>query len=240
MKFMKNIEVCFTTTQFNNYNNLNSTVVVVDLLRATTVISVAFECGVDAVIPVSTIENALSFKDKKDHIIAAERNTILVEGFNFGNSPYHYLNADVRENILVLTTTNGTKAIELAKNHKVVTASFVNLNAIVDFLVEDRNDIIILCSGWKGFFNLEDTIFAGALSKKLLETNHFTTQSDSLYASIELYNSAKNDLFKYLSSSAYRRRNQSEEVIKDTRFCLNPHITSEIVPLLDKDRLIKA
>ena len=240
MKFMKNIEVCFTTTQFNNYNNLNSTVVVVDLLRATTVISVAFECGVDAVIPVSTIENALSFKDKKDHIIAAERNTILVEGFNFGNSPYHYLNADVRENILVLTTTNGTKAIELAKNHKVVTASFVNLNAIVDFLVEDRNDIIILCSGWKGFFNLEDTIFAGALSKKLLETNHFTTQSDSLYASIELYNSAKNDLFKYLSSSAYRRRNQSKEVIKDTRFCLNPHITSEIVPLLDKDRLIKA
>ena len=240
MKFMKNIEVCFTTTQFNNYNNLNSTVVVVDLLRATTVISVAFECGVDAVIPVSTIENALSFKDKKDHIIAAERNTILVEGFNFGNSPYHYLNADVRENILVLTTTNGTKAIELAKNHKVVTASFVNLNAIVDFLVEDRNDIIILCSGWKGFFNLEDTIFAGALSKKLLETNHFTTQSDSLYASIELYNSAKNDLFKYLSSSAYRKRNQSKEVIKDTRFCLNPHITSEIVPLLDKDRLIKA
>tara|TARA_B100000902_G_C27315309_1_gene920953 strand:- start:1212 stop:1934 length:723 start_codon:yes stop_codon:yes gene_type:complete len=240
MKFMKNIEVCFTTTQFNNYNNLNSTVVVVDLLRATTVISVAFECGVDAVIPVSTIENALSFKDKKDHIIAAERNTILVEGFNFGNSPYHYLNADVRENILVLTTTNGTKAIELAKNHKVVTASFVNLNAIVDFLVEDRNDIIILCSGWKGFFNLEDTIFAGALSKKLLETNHFTTQSDSMYASIELYNSAKNDLFKYLSSSAYRRRNQSKEVIKDTRFCLNPHITSEIVPLLDKDRLIKA
>ena len=237
---MKNIEVCFTTTQFNNYNNLNSTVVVVDLLRATTVISVAFECGVDAVIPVSTIENALSFKDKKDHIIAAERNTILVEGFNFGNSPYHYLNADVRENILVLTTTNGTKAIELAKNHKVVTASFVNLNAIVDFLVEDRNDIIILCSGWKGFFNLEDTIFAGALSKKLLETNHFTTQSDSMYASIELYNSAKNDLFKYLSSSAYRRRNQSKEVIKDTRFCLNPHITSEIVPLLDKDRLIKA
>ncbi len=240
MTFKKNIEVCFTTTQFNNYNNLNSTVVVVDLLRATTVISTAFECGVDAVIPVSTIDAALSFKNKKDHIIAAERNTILVEGFNFGNSPYHYLNTDLREKILVLTTTNGTKAIELAKNHKVVTASFVNFNAIVNFLVEDKNDIIILCSGWKGFFNLEDTIFAGALSKKLLETNHFTTQSDSLYASIELYNSSKNDLFLYLSRSSYRRRNQSKEVIKDTRFCLNPDITSEIVPLLDNDRLIKA
>ena len=240
MKFKKKIEVCFTTTQFNNYNNLNSTVVVVDLLRATTVISTAFECGVDAVIPVSTINTALSFKNKKNHIIAAERNTILVEGFNFGNSPYHYLNADVREKILVLTTTNGTKAIELAKNNKIITASFVNLTAIINFLVKDKNDIIILCSGWKGFFNLEDSIFAGALSKKLLETNYFTTQSDSLYASIELYNSAKNDLFLYLGKSAYRKRNQSKEVIRDTRFCLNPDITSDIVPLLDNDRLIKA
>ena len=144
-----NISVCFTTDQFKQYSDGVSTVVVVDILRATSVISKAFESGIEAIIPVKTLEEALSYKNKDKHIIAAERNTFPIKEFDYGNSPYHYINSDVKGKILVLTTTNGTKAIHLAKEHKVITASFINIDAVANYLQEDNNDVIILCSGWK-------------------------------------------------------------------------------------------
>ena len=236
----KNMQVCFTTDQFEHYSDGVSTVVIVDLLRATSVISTAFECGIDAVIPVKTLEEALAYKNVENHIIAAERNTLPVEGFDYGNSPYHYINADVKGKTLALTTTNGTKAIHLAKDHKVITASFVNIDSVANYLVKDNKDVIILCSGWKGLFNLEDPIFAGALAEKLLETNSFSANCDSLQASIKLYASAKDNLFEYLAMSSYRKRNISDKVIQDTHFCLNPTITSCIVPIFVAGKLIKA
>lgn len=240
MSIQKNIQVCFSINQFEMYADGISTVVVVDLLRATSVISTAFECGIDAVIPVKNPEEALLYKNLDNHIVAAERNTLRLEGFDYGNSPYHYINSDVKGKILALTTTNGTKAIHLAKDHKVITASFVNIDAVASYLVKGNNEVIILCSGWKGYFNLEDSIFAGALSEKLLNSGNFTSNCDSLYASIQLYSSAKDDLFKYLNISSYRKRNITKEVIKDTHFCLNPTITSNIVPVFIEGKLIRS
>ncbi len=236
----RKIQVCFSTDQFWKYADSNSTVVIVDILRATSVISIAFECGISAVIPVRKVEDALAYRNVDNHIIAAERNTLRIEGFDYGNSPYHYLDTDVRGKILALTTTNGTKAIHLANDHKVITASFVNINAIVSYLVRERNDVIIFCSGWKGYFNLEDSIFAGALSKKLLDTGFFISNCDSLQASLQLYYSSKDNLFEYLNISSYRKRNNSDEVIKDTHFCLKPTITSNIVPIYIDGKLVKA
>lgn len=240
MSIKKKVSVCFTPNQFEKYADGNSTVVIVDLLRATSVIATAFECGIKAVIPVQTLEEALEYKNKEEHILAAERNTEPVEGFKYGNSPYHYINADIAGKILVLTTTNGTKAIHLAKNHKVITASFVNIDAVTDYLIKDSNDVIILCSGWKEFFNLEDPIFAGALANLLLDSKKFESNCDALIAAQQLYANAKGDIFSFLNNSSYRKRNTSDQVIKDTHFCLNPTIKSEIVPIFKTDRLVIA
>ena len=238
MSNIKKIKVCFSSDQFQKYADGISTVVIVDLLRATSVISTAFECGVSAVIPVNSADEALTYKNVENHIVAAERNTLRLDGFDYGNSPYHYLNSDVKGKILVLTTTNGTKAIHLAKGHKVITASFVNIDAVVKYLLQEDSDVIILCSGWKGFFNLEDPIFAGALSERLLSTNNFVSNCDALHASIQLYSSNKENLFQYLKRSSYRKRNSSKNVIKDTHFCLDPNITSNIVPIFIEGKLI--
>jgi 2-phosphosulfolactate phosphatase len=240
MTAKKNIQVCFSTDQFEKYADGKSTVVIVDLLRATTVISTAFECGIEAIIPVKSIDEALAYKNIANHIIAAERNTLRVEGFEFGNSPYHYLESNVNGKILALTTTNGTKAIHLAKEHKVITASFVNIEAISNYLIKENNDIIIFCSGWKGLFNLEDSIFAGVLAEKLFSSDRFYSNCDSMQAAIQLYSSGKNNLFDYLSNSAYRNRNSTDTVIKDTHFCLTPTIKSDIVPIFINGKLIKA
>ena len=233
------ISVCFTTDQFKDYADNKSIVVIVDLLRATSVISTAFECGIKSIIPVRTLKEALKYKNIKNHIIAAERNTLPIEGFDYGNSPYHYIDSDIKGKILVLTTTNGTKAIHLAKDHEVITASFVNIDAVTKYLINANKNIIILCSGWKGIFNLEDPIFAGALSEKLLN-NNFSSNCDSLHASIQLYTSSKNNIFEYLSISSYRNRNNSYEIIKDTHFCLKPSIISSIIPIFIDGKLIRA
>ena len=77
-----------------------------------------------------------------------------------------------------------------------ITASFVNIDAVANYLEEDNNDLIILCSGLKGLFNLEDSIFAGAFAEKLLASYQFSSTCDSMQAAIQLYSSAKNNLFE--------------------------------------------
>ena len=234
----RKISVCFTADQFEKYADGKSTVVVVDVLRATSVISTAFMEGVEAVIPVQTLDKALSYKGKEGYIVAAERNAKPIEGFDYGNSPFHYINADVTGKILVLTTTNGTKAIHNAREHKVITASYINIDAVANHLIEENNDLIILCSGWKGVFNLEDPIFAGSLAELLLASGKYKSNCDSLFASMQLLKNSNGDLFNYLSDSSHRRRLKSLNMEDDTRFCLSPPIKSAIIPILKGDRLV--
>jgi len=234
----KNISVCFTADQFEKYADRKSTVVVVDVLRATSVISTAFMEGVEAVIPVQTLDEALSYKGKEGYIVAAERNAKPIEGFDYGNSPFHYINADVAGEILVLTTTNGTKAIHNAREHKVITASYINIDAVANHLIEEHNDVIILCSGWKGVFNLEDPIFAGSLAELLLASGKYKSNCDSLFASMQLLKNSNGDLFNYLSDSSHRKRLKSLNMEDDTRFCLSPPIKSDLIPILKGEKLV--
>ena len=238
MSKKKNISVCFTADQFKKYADGKSTVVVIDLLRATSVISTAFMEGVKAIIPVQTLDEALSYKGKEGYIVAAERNAKPIEGFDYGNSPFHYINADVEGKTLVLTTTNGTKAIYNAKEHKVITASYINIEAVANHLIDEHNDVILLCSGWKGVFNLEDPIFAGSLAELLMESGRYDSNCDSLFASRQLLKSADGNLFNYLSDSSHRRRLKSLNMEGDTRFCLSPPIKSDIIPILKGDKLV--
>ena len=239
MASKNNISVYFTPNQLKKYTDEKSIVVIVDLLRATSVISTAFENGISAIIPVQTIKEALEYKNKEGYILAAEHNTKPVKDFSYGNSPYHYINSKIKGKILVLTTTNGTKAIHLAKGHKVITASFINIDAVAKYLINNNNNVIILCSGWKNIFNLEDPIFAGALSNLLLDSGNFQSNCDALLAAQQLYKNAKDDIFLFLNNSSYRKRNNSDQVIKDTKFCLSPPIKSNIVPLFLNGKLIK-
>jgi len=238
MSEQKNISVCFTSDQFEKYADGKSTVVVVDVLRATSVISTAFMEGVKAIIPVQTLEEALSYKGKEGFIVAAERNAKPIDGFDYGNSPFHYINADVAGKTLVLTTTNGTKAIYNAKEHKVITASYINIDAVANHLIDEHNDVIILCSGWKGVFNLEDPIFAGSLANLLLTSGNYESSCDSLFASRQLLKSAEGNLFNYLSDSSHRRRLKSLNMEEDTQFCLAPPVKSDIIPILKGDKLV--
>ena len=239
MNDQKKISTCFLPVLFEKYTNPDSIVVVIDVLRATSVISTAFHYGIKEIIPVQSLEEAKNYQGKENFIVAAERNAMPVDGFDYGNSPFHYMNKKVQNKTLVLTTTNGTKALEIAKNHKTITSSFVNFDAVVDYLISQEKDVILLCAGWKGFFNLEDSIFAGKLAEKLMN-NAFQNSNDSTLAAIELFHSSEADLFSFLSNSSHRKRLKSLNMEEDTKFCLNPTFQSNIIPILKDGKLIKA
>ena len=235
---MRELNVCLTSDLFHHYDEGNKLVLVVDVLRATSVISTAFHYGLSELIPVSSVEQAKQYMNKEGYLVAAERNAEPIEGIPLGNSPFQYMNDDVKNKILVLTTTNGTKAIRLASKHEVISASFINLDAVYDFIIRSDKDVIILCSGWKGLVNLEDSIFAGILSDKLLKSNEFQSKCDSVLASIAIKRDAGNDLFSYLEDSAHRNRLKHLNMEADTKFCLNPTFKSSIIPILKNGKLI--
>ena len=235
---MRNINVCLSTSLFPLYNEGNKLVVVVDILRATTVISTAFHYGIKDLIPVSEVEEAQGYLNKQGYIVAAERNAEPIEGIPYGNSPFQYMNEKVRDKTLVLTTTNGTKAIHLSKHHEVITASFVNINAVFNYILQSDKDVIIFCSGWKGLPNMEDTIFAGQLSEMLMSSKQFSSKCDSLLSSISLYKSSVDDMFSFLEHSAHRIRLKHLNMEQDTKFCLSPNLKSEIIPLFKDGKLI--
>ncbi|MFN5878205.1 MAG: 2-phosphosulfolactate phosphatase, partial [Flavobacteriales bacterium] len=164
MDTRKHVEVCFTPGEYAYYKDGYEIVVVIDVLRATSAICAAFDNGIEAIIPVPTVEEAWEYK-QQGFLAGAERKGQIVEGFDFGNSPFSYMKEDFKGQEVVLTTTNGTKSLDVAKDAEVVVVgSFLNMTALSKWLAEQDKNVLCLCSGWQDKFNLEDTICAGAIS----------------------------------------------------------------------------
>ena len=234
----KRIEVCYTPGEYDYFKDEFEIVVVIDVLRATTAICVAFEYGIKSIIPVPTLEDALEYK-KKGFLVGAERKGQIVEGFDFGNSPYSYMKDEFKGKDVVLTTTNGTKSIAAAKDaDTLVIGALVNLDVLTKWLIKQNKNTLCLCSGWQDKFNLEDTICAGAISEALINTGKFTSIEDSSIAAKYLYLSAKDNYMGYLKSSSHRRRLRNLNLNEDIKYCLTPNKT-KVIPILKDGKLIK-
>jgi 2-phosphosulfolactate phosphatase len=230
------IEVCLTPALLHLYDFKESIVVVIDIFRATSSICYGIENGAEAIIPVATVEACESYRHS-EFLLAAERNGEVVAGFDFGNSPFSYIKDKVHGKTVVLTTTNGTHAINVSRGaSKIVIGSFFNLGALCDWLKTQPNDILLLCSGWKDKVNLEDTLFAGGVVHNLMNEDY--QLDDSGIAAEDLYRIAKNDLNTYLKKTSHSERLKKLGIEEDIAFCLQVDITTSI-PVLDGERLVK-
>lgn len=233
------VEVCFMPGQYPLYAQDMGIVVVIDVLRATSAMVAAFEHGVDRIIPVSTIEEARQYIGRPGYIAAAERNGEVVDGFAFGNSPLAYVGQDLRGQTIVMTTTNGTKAINLAKSARtLVIGSFLNLSALSEWLVKQNDNILLLCSGWKDKFNLEDSVFAGAVMDRLLESGKFGVEEDSSIAAKYMYMAARDNFMSILKAAPRRRRIEQLHLLPDVKYCLTPD-QSAVIPMLRDGELVR-
>ncbi len=233
---MKTIDVCLTPELLHLYNVEDKVVVVVDILRATSCMTTALAYGVESITPVATLEECKAWQ-QQGMLAAAERNGEKVAGFDLGNSPYDYMDASLRGRSVAMTTTNGTLAISRSQQaKKLIIGSFLNLSAVVAFLRGQEEDILLVCAGWKGKFNLEDTLFAGAVADRL--TARFTAACDSTLAAVSLYHMAKNNLMDFLAHSSHVQRLAGLGIQKDIAFCLTPD-QFEVIPVWQEGRLVR-
>lgn len=232
----KRVEVCFSPYLYPLFKDEFDIIVVIDVLRATSAICAAFDNGIKSLIPVTSIEEAREYQ-KKGYKVGAERGGAIVEGFDFGNSPYSYLNPELKGETVVLSTTNGTKSINIAKpDGLVVIGALINLDALCEWLIQQDKNVLCLCSGWQNKFNLEDTICAGAISDALVNTGDYHSIEDSSIAAKYLYLSAKDNYMGYLKSSSHRRRLINLNLNEDIKYCLTPNQT-DVIPILKGDQL---
>jgi len=207
------------------------------VLRATTAISAAIAHGVNSIIPVADLDTARKYQEE-GYIVAAERNGQVVEGFDLGNSPYSYMNPDLKGKDVVLTTTNGTRAIDMAKHmDQVVIGALVNLDSVIQYLTEQNKSVLLLGSGWKGKFNLEDSICAGAIADALIQTGNFKAEEDSTIAAKYIARSARENIFGFLKASSHRRRLRNLNLNKDMKYCLTPN-TLDVIPVLKGNAIV--
>lgn len=233
-----NIEVCYSPQSYPLFHNSNAIVVVIDILRASSAITTAFFNGVAKMIPISTLEEAKQYKEN-GFLVAAERDGEIIEGFDLGNSPFGYMNPRVKGKTIAITTTNGTQAIEAAKHaNKIIVGSFLNLDTVIDYLNKEKKDVLFLCAGWKNKFNLEDTLFAGAVAQSLINKYDFNSDCDSTIAAIELYNLAKLDIYTFLANSSHRKRLAKLDLERDINYCLTPN-QCPVLPIMQGKFLVK-
>ncbi|MFN4121875.1 MAG: 2-phosphosulfolactate phosphatase [Flavobacteriales bacterium] len=236
---MKNkIQTCFSPAVYHLFQQPDNIVVVVDILRATSAIVTAFAHGVKSMIPVATVEEARAYQ-QKGFLAAAERNAVKIEGFDFGNSPLSYQNSEqIKGQTIAISTTNGTQAIEAAKGTAtIVVGAFLNITSLSQWIIKQNKDVIILCAGWKNKFNLEDTLFAGALTKKLIESKMFETECDATIAAEYLIERAGDNLYDFLEYSSHRKRLKNLHLESDIEFCLQ-YDTYPIIPIFNGEVLV--
>jgi len=232
------IETCLTPALLPLYQIENSIVVIIDIFRATSSICYGMENGAEAVIPVAQVEECAAYREKGlNYLLAAERNGEVVAGFDFGNSPFSYTKEKVAGKTVVLTTTNGTHALHLSRTaKKIVIGSFLNLSALCNWLKDQQENILLVCAGWKNNFNLEDTLFAGAVVDQL-KANHYKLDDPGIAAN-DLFQLAKNDLNAYLQKTAHSERLKKLGIEEDIKFCLQMDLTTAI-PVLEGEKLVK-
>lgn len=234
---MNSVEVCFSTEIFKCYDSTCKIVVVVDVLRATSVICTMIHNGVKEIIPVKSIDDAKDYKNK-GYLVVAERDGKKLDFADFGNSPFYFTKDVVNEKTIVYSTTNGTNAITVGKDaEKVVIGAFLNLSALIEYLKIQGKDIIILCSGWKGKFCIEDALLAGAISGRLISSGNYYTKCDSVNASMDLWSMAEGSLDTYIEKVAQKHRLKKLGLDDVISYCFNQDVTT-VIPVLKGSSIV--
>lgn len=220
------------------YDLSNSVVVIIDVFRATSTIASALYNGAKCVIPVDSVPKAIEISKSIGGIAAGERDGMIAEGLQHGNSPLEYGREFIENQTLVLTTTNGTRLLQMALDKgadTIISGSFPNLSAVCDYLLAEKKNVVLGCAGWKDRFNLEDTLFAGAVISRLKKD--FTIHCDSSLMAESMYSKHKNNLAGFAPKlTHYHRLVERFGLIEDIKFCLTADLAN-VLPLYKEGKL---
>jgi len=231
------IDIVFAAGELTEQKVKGKVAIVIDVLRATSVMVTALKNGAKEIIPVLSAEEAFRLKEKNPEqvILGGEREALPIDGFDYGNSPLDYTADVIRGKSLVMTTSNGTRAIKgSVAADKVLIASFLNAKAIADCITKDE-DIVFVCSGSNDLFTIEDSLCAGMLISRLNE-KYSVRLTDGAMAMMVMYKTTK-DVKKLASQGNHYKLLQKRGFYDDLDFCfVKDHIN--VVPFYENGSII--
>jgi 2-phosphosulfolactate phosphatase len=222
------------------YDVNHAIVVIIDVLRATSTIATALHNGAKCVIPVDSVAKCIELGRQIDGITAGERDGMIAEGLEHGNSPFEYPREFIGGKTLVLTTTNGTKLLHMALDRgagQIITGSFPNLSSVCRYLLDQNQPVVLACAAWKDRVNIEDMLFAGAVIHQVKD--QFSINCDSSQIAETVYQDAQSDLFAFMQAknASHYQRLMGYGLEKDIRYCLTSDV-APVLPLYENGKLI--
>lgn len=212
-------------------------VVIIDVLRATSVIATALANGAKQIFPVIEVEEAFS-KKTENTLLGGERKALKIKGFDLSNSPLDYKRELVAGKEIILSTTNGTKAIHYSIDEQakeVLTGSMLNAKAVAGYLAKSDSDIAILCAGTYGEFSLDDFICAGKIIFECISIIKSTNKNeinldDFSTAAVLAYEASKDSILEYVSNASHYKYLLSIGLKQDIEYCF----TEDLIDLVPK------
>ena len=201
------VNVLFSPVIADELYFTGKTIVVIDVLRASSTIITALQNGAKEVVPVATVEFGVKISGGMfggQTLLGGERNTRKVEGFALGNSPLEYTSDIVSGKTIILYTTNGSKAIVKAKfAEDLYICSYLNLSAVAKQIVSIGKDFEVLCAGKTNSFSLEDSVCAGRLINEIMKYRKDLITTDTARASVSLNESFGGNPFEMLKNTEH-------------------------------------
>lgn len=233
-----NVDILFTPLEASADRLAGRAVIVIDVFRATSCICTAMENGAKELIPVTTIDQALALRHTLSGtakvLLGGERKTKKIEGFDLDNSPISYSRQVVQGAMIVMSTTNGTRALQVAVaagGARIFVASLLNARAVAQMVGALGLDISILCAGRHDRYTIEDSLCA-AMIASIIQEHHTVDFSDSTWATVDFYERYRSDLRVPLRHCAHYNQIIQGGLADDVAYCLNEN-TMDIVPELD-------
>jgi 2-phosphosulfolactate phosphatase len=214
---------CASPALLHLYDVSNAVVVIIDVLRATSTIATALHNQAKEIIPVDSVPECIRIGKEIQAITAGERDGKVAEGLEHGNSPFEYSESFIGGKTLVLTTTNGTKLLHMARQNgakEIITGSFPNISAVCNYLQNSNLNVVLGCAAWKDKVNIEDSLFAGAVVNRLKAK--YDVQCDYSQMAESMYLTAQPDLYEFMKerNATHYHRLTKYNLEKDIRYCL--------------------
>lgn len=224
------IDIIISADDIKEEKILHKSVIVIDMLRATSVVITAINNGCKEVIPVLTIEEALEIyhKNREKYIMGGERKALKIEGFHCSNSPLEYIRQVVENKTLVITTSNGTRAIKgsiMAKN--ILIGALINAEEVANRSISLNNDVVIVNAGTYGQFSMDDFICSGYIINCIIKKMKVNLTD---IAKTALYVYKQNpDIITFIKKASHYKRIQKLKLYDDLEYCCRRDII-KIVP----------
>lgn len=227
-----NIDVVISAQHIKPEKFKDRIVVVIDVLRATSVMVTALNNGCDKIIPVKEIEEAIDIasKDRNKYLLGGERGGIKIDKFDFSNSPLDYIEDIVKGKSLIMTTTNGTRAIKNSEEaEKIFIGALINGRVVAEKLAKLNKDVTFVNAGTDGEFSMDDFITSGYIINCLRDImkNHCTLTDIAKTSEYVYINNPS--IISFVKDALHYKRMKDLKYNEDLRYCLSKDLIN-IVP----------